>query len=32
MNGALWTRLTGFWPAGRNMRLYFASPTFAGPA
>ncbi|CAI7998156.1 Periplasmic dipeptide transport protein [Geodia barretti] len=30
MNGVLWTHRTGFWPAGRNMRVYFVSPTLAG--
>ena len=30
MNGVLWTHRTGFWPAGRNMRIYFVSPTLAG--
>ena len=30
MNGTLWTHRTGFWPAGRNMRVYFVSPALAG--
>ena len=30
MNGVLWTHRTGFWPAGRNMRVYFVSPALAG--
>ncbi len=30
MNSVLWTHRTGFWPAGRNMRVYFVSPTLAG--
>ena len=30
MNGTLWTHRTGFWPAGRNMRVYFVSPARAG--
>ena len=30
MNGVLWTHRTGFWPAGRNMRVYFVSPARAG--
>jgi ABC-type transport system substrate-binding protein len=31
MNGTLWTHRTGFWPAGRNMRVYFVSPALDGP-
>ena len=30
MNGVLWTHRTGFWPAGRNMRVYFVSPALDG--
>ena len=30
MNSVLWTHRTGFWPAGRNMRVYFVSPALAG--
>ncbi len=30
MNGVVWTHRTGFWPAGRNMRVYFVSPANAG--
>lgn len=30
MNSVLWTHRTGFWPAGRNMRVYFVSPELAG--
>ena len=30
MNGTLWTHRTGFWPAGPNMRVYFASPALSG--
>ncbi|MCE2500552.1 MAG: ABC transporter substrate-binding protein [Dehalococcoidia bacterium] len=30
MNGVLWTHRTGFWPAGRNMRVYFVSPSLDG--
>ena len=30
MNSVIWTHRTGFWPAGRNMRVYFVSPALAG--
>ena len=30
MNSVVWTHRTGFWPAGRNMRVYFVSPALAG--
>ena len=30
MNSVLWTHRTGFWPAGRNMRVYFVSPALSG--
>ena len=30
MNGTLWTHRTGFWPAGRNVRVYFVSPNQQG--
>ena len=26
MNSTLWTHRTGFWPSGRNVRVYFVSP------
>ena len=30
MNGTLWTHRTGFWPSGRNVRVYFVSPQQQG--
>ena len=30
MNSTLWTHRTGFWPAGRNVRVYFVSPNQQG--
>ena len=30
MNNVIWTHRTGFWPAGRNMRVYFVSPALDG--
>jgi ABC-type transport system substrate-binding protein len=31
MQSTLWTHRTGFWPAGRNMLVYFVSPNLDGP-
>ena len=30
MNSTLWTHRTGFWPSGRNVRVYFVSPNQQG--